>query len=125
VCYRLEDAEIAGELYDVLLPYRSTTVNGQTTWIGPASHYLGLLATVLGRYDEAEEHFSDAVQRQDRMGAKGTVVHTRLAWATMLRRRNAPGDGSRARGLLEAAKSAAQAVGIPHVEARIDAMLAG
>ena len=29
------------------------------------------------------------------------------------------------RGMLEAAKTGAQAVGIPHVEARIDAMLAG
>jgi hypothetical protein len=94
-CHRLEDAAIAGELY-----------------------------TVLGRYDEADGHFADAVERQDCMGAKGTVVHTRLAWAAMLLRRNASEDTRRARTLLQEARAGAQEVSIPRVEERIDRMLA-
>ena len=123
VCFLLEDAAVAEELYDVLIPFRSTTVNGQTIWWGPATHDLGLLATLLGHYDEAEQHFADAVERQDRMGARGTVVHTRLAWATMLLRRNASGDALRAHTLLREAKAGAREVNIPRVEARVDTML--
>ena len=119
----LGDRVVAQELYDALLPFRSTVVNGQTIWWGPATHDLGLLATMLGRNDEAEACFADAVDRQDRMGARATVVHTRIAWADMLRRRDDPGDTERARVLLQEAKAGARAAGIPAVEARIDRML--
>jgi tetratricopeptide (TPR) repeat protein len=121
-CHLLDDAAVAQELYDLLLPFRSTIVNGQTIWLGPATHELGLLATVLGRYDEAESHFADAVERQDRIGARGHVVHTRIAWAVMLRRRNAPGNGARAQRLLDEARTGAREVGLPRIEASIDAL---
>jgi hypothetical protein len=88
------------------------------------THDLGLLATVLGRYDEAEEHFATAAEVQDRMGARATVVHTRLEWAHMLLRRGRPEDAPRARTLLEEAKAAAREVSIPAVEARIEQLLA-
>jgi sugar phosphate isomerase/epimerase len=88
------------------------------------THDLGLLATVLGRYAEADEHFAVAVAVQDRMGAKGMVVHTRLEWARMLLRRDRPEDAPRARTLLEAATAGAREVNIPAVEARIDQLLA-
>jgi class 3 adenylate cyclase/tetratricopeptide (TPR) repeat protein len=123
-CFALGDAAMAEELYDLLTPFHAMTVNGQTIWFGPATHELGLLATMLGRYDEAEAHFADAVERQDRMGAQGTVVHTRLAWADLLLRRNGPEDRRRARTLLDEAKVGAKAVNIPRMEGRIDSMLA-
>jgi hypothetical protein len=122
-CLFLGDLAMAGELYDALLPFRTTMVNGQTIWWGPATHDLGLLTTLLGRYDEADAYFADAVDRQDRMSSRGTVVHTRIAWAAMLLQRNAAGDVERARRLLQEAKAGARAVGIPAVEARIDRML--
>jgi sugar phosphate isomerase/epimerase len=96
----------------------------QTAWFGPVTHDLGLLATVLERYDEAEEHFAVAVEVQDRMGAQGMVVHTRLAWARMLLRRAGTNDASKARTLLEEAKVGAREVKIPAIEARIDELLA-
>lgn len=37
---------------------------------GPVSHYLGGLATVLGRYDEADAYFAQAAAFSDRVGAK-------------------------------------------------------
>jgi tetratricopeptide (TPR) repeat protein len=123
-CYRLDDSTMAEELHDLLIPFRSQIVNGQTTWIGPATQDLGLLATVLGRYDEAEEHFADAVERQDRIGARGTVVHSRLEWARMLLRRGRPDDTLCARTLLQEAKTGAREVGIPIIESRIDQLLA-
>jgi hypothetical protein len=114
---------MAEELYDALFPFRANIVNGQTIWLGPVGHDLGLLATVLGRFGDAEAHFADAVERQDRMGARVTVVHTRLAWADLLRRRNAAGDGPPARRLLEEAKAGAADVGLARIEARIDELL--
>jgi tetratricopeptide (TPR) repeat protein len=122
-CHRLGDAAVAEELYDALLPFRSNTVNGQTVWLGPATHDLGLLATVLDRYDDAEVHYADAVERQDRMGARATVVHTRLAWAEMLQRRGSAGDGLKAQRLLQEAKAAAREIGMAGVLTRIDELL--
>jgi tetratricopeptide (TPR) repeat protein len=123
-CSRLEDSAAAAALYDLLLPSRAAMATGQSVWFGPVTHDLGLLATVLGRYDEAEEHFAMAVDVQDRMGARGTVVHTRLEWARMLLRRGRPEDAPRARTLLEEAKAGAREVSIPAVEARIEQLLA-
>jgi class 3 adenylate cyclase/tetratricopeptide (TPR) repeat protein len=119
----LGDVVMAGELYDALQPFRSL-VNGLTIWWGPPTHELGALATTLGRYPEAEEHFADAVDRQDRIGSRGTVVHTRIAWADMLRLRNGPGDTERSRSLLHEAKAGAAALDLPHLEARVDRKLA-
>ena len=122
-CGLLGDADIAAELYDALRPFR-LLVNGLTIWCGPPTHDLGILATTLRRYDDADAHFADAVDRQDRIDARGTVVHTRIAWAGMLRQRNGPGDQVRADRLLEEASAGARAVGIPAVAARIEQMLA-
>lgn len=123
-CSPLEDSAAAAELYELLLPSRTVVTTGQTVWFGPVTHDLGLLATVLGRYDEAEEHFAVAVEIQDRMGAQGMVVHTRLAWARMLLQRAGTNDASKARTLLEEAKAGAREVKIPAIEARIDELLA-
>jgi hypothetical protein len=99
---------VATELYDLLLPFRAAIITAQTTWIGTVTHHLGLLATVLGRYEEAEEHFAEAVELQDRIGVRGTVVHSRLEWARMLLRRARPNDALPVRTLLEEAKVGAE-----------------
>ena len=44
----LGDRELARRLYDELLPYRTQIVLGQVSAIGPAAHYLGVLASTLG-----------------------------------------------------------------------------
>jgi hypothetical protein len=123
-CACLVDPTAAAELYELLLPSPAAMATGQTVWLGPVTHDLGLLATVLERYEEAEEHFAVAVEVQDRMGAQGFVVHTRLAWARMLVQRAGTNDAFRARTLLEEAKAGARAVGIPAIEARIDELMA-
>ena len=53
------DPEYAGPLLDRLSPWAdewSTTLG--PTAEGPVSHFLGGLATVLGRYDEADAYFA-------------------------------------------------------------------
>jgi hypothetical protein len=78
---------------------------------------------VLGRYDEADRHFADAVDFQERASTPGTLVHTRLEWARMLIRRGRPDDTSRARNLLEAAKEGALELNMPIMEGRIGQLL--
>jgi class 3 adenylate cyclase/tetratricopeptide (TPR) repeat protein len=123
-CSLLGDRDIAEELHDLLHPFRSALVNGQTIWWGPAAHDLGLLTTLLGSYEEAEAYFAYSVEQHERVGSRGIVVHTRLAWADMLRQRNGPGDEERARTLLHEAKAGAAGLGLRHLEARVDQKLA-
>jgi tetratricopeptide (TPR) repeat protein len=122
-CVRLEEIAYARELYDLLSPHHSVLVVSQTIWFGPVSHDIGLLATALGRYDEADGHFARAEEVQERIGARGTLVHTRLEWAHMLLRRGRGEDTERARALLQAARAGAHEAALPIVEHQIDALL--
>ena len=85
---------------------------------GPVSHYLGGLATVLGRYDEADAYFAQAAAFNDRVDAKFFAARTNLSWGKMLAERDAPGDTERARDLLTKAHTAAAAHGYANIERR-------
>ncbi|MDQ3734172.1 MAG: ATP-binding protein [Actinomycetota bacterium] len=69
-----EDLAAAAPLYEALLPYRGRLVlsGGANTVNGPVSHYLGLLATLLQTRDEAIQHFKEAIELEESIGA--------LAW---------------------------------------------
>jgi DNA-binding SARP family transcriptional activator len=123
-CARLGDVEAAEELHSLLLPHRDQMVIAQTVWLGPVAHDLGLLASTLERYDEADSHFAHAADAQERIGAQAGLVHTQLEWARMLRRRARLEDTVRARTLLEAALAGAREVGATGLVPRIDALLA-
>jgi ATP/maltotriose-dependent transcriptional regulator MalT len=89
------------------------------------SHYLGGLATVLGRFDEADAYFVRASELNRRMGAKFFAARTELLWARMLVERGAPGDRSRAEALLTSARDAAGAGSYGVIHRRAEATLAG
>jgi hypothetical protein len=72
----------------------------------------GMLAACLGRWDDAERHFADALAMNERLGARPYVVRTRRAWASMLLDRNAPGDAARARDLIAAGRAEAETLGM-------------
>jgi hypothetical protein len=72
----------------------------------------GLLAACLGRWDDAEGHFTDALAMNERFGARPSIVRTRRAWASMLLDRNAPGDAARARELIAAGRDEAGQLGM-------------
>ena len=87
------------------------------------SHYLGLLATSLGRFGEAEAHFRATADRQVRLATPAWLAHTRYEWARMLLARRAPGDEEQARELLSEALVAARELGLANVERRTAALL--
>jgi DNA-binding SARP family transcriptional activator/tetratricopeptide (TPR) repeat protein len=103
------DAEIAGALFNRLVPFADQVPTTALSAFDPVSHVLGQLATVIDRYEEADAYFARAAAFNDRAGAKFFVANTNLAWARMLLERDAPGDFERARDLLTAAHTVAVA----------------
>ena len=97
---------------------RSGAVRPASSAAGPVSHYLGGLATVLGRYDEADAYFAQAAAFNDRADAKFFAARTNLSWGTMLAERNAPGRRRTGSGPLTKAHTAAAAHGYANVERR-------
>jgi DNA-binding CsgD family transcriptional regulator len=121
VCAFLRDAARAAILYRLLLPYagRTVTVAGQTACCGAACRYLGMLAATMARWDEAEQHFTDAVAMNARMGARPWLAHTQYDYAQMLLRRAQHGDDTTAAALLQEALNTAQELGMRALEGRI------
>jgi class 3 adenylate cyclase/tetratricopeptide (TPR) repeat protein len=123
VAVGLEDARSAASLLELFAPYHDQVPYTGLTPQEPVAWYLGGLATVLGRYDEAESHFVEAAEANIRGRRKCSEARTQLALGRMLALRGAAGDVERARGLLERARAAAAAGGYPKVEQRATAAL--
>jgi hypothetical protein len=119
----LGDRSSAAVLYERLSPYSGVFSNTAAVSTGCTDHYLGMLAAVLGRYAEAEEHFRDAAAVYEMIGAPAHLGRTFVEWARMLLARQQPGDADRARQLLDQALAAARELGLVHVERRAVAVL--
>jgi class 3 adenylate cyclase/tetratricopeptide (TPR) repeat protein len=102
------DPKYAQPLFDRLAPYggQFSTAGGASAQ-GPVSANLGGLATVLGRYDEADAYFAQAAAMCARMGAKYYGAWTDFLWGRMLAERKAPGDVEKARELFTKAREVA------------------
>jgi tetratricopeptide (TPR) repeat protein len=119
VAIACKDPQSAEPLFDRLAPWvDQLSTNGGTAVDGPVSHYLGGLANVLGRYDDADAYFTRASAFNERAKAKFFAARTNLAWGHMLVERHGPGDVEKARALLTEAHTAASVNGYANVERR-------
>jgi tetratricopeptide (TPR) repeat protein len=112
-CVELNDRQQAETLYRLIMPLRSLLflyTYASTCWAA-AEHYLGLLATVLERWPEAEEHLQKAIEIHHRGGMRLWHAHSQYAYADMLVRRGEPGDQEQALGLVDRALAEAEAMG--------------
>jgi hypothetical protein len=91
---------------------------------GSYGQFCGMLAACLGRWDDAERHFTDAFAMNERFGARPSIVRTRRAWAGMLLDRNAPGDAARARDLIAAGRAEAETLGMARELVRFERLTA-
>ena len=71
VAVRCGGPKSAAALYEALLPYRGRLVvwGGANTVTGPVDYYLGLLATCLGRAEDAVRYLDEAIALAERIGA--------------------------------------------------------
>lgn len=121
VCTFLGDAARAAILYQLLLPYaeRTAVIGTMVACYGAMARYLGALATTMGHWDVAAQHFETALALNARMDARPWLAHTQYAYASLLQRRDQPGDAVRASTLLAEALTTAQELGMHALAARI------
>jgi class 3 adenylate cyclase/DNA-binding CsgD family transcriptional regulator len=121
VCTFLGDIPRASTLYRLLLPYAGRTIvmGAGVVCYGAASRYLGMLAATMERWEEAAQHFEDALAMNTRMGARPWLAHTQHEYAKMLLARNQPGDREEATALLNMALTTARELGMHALEARL------
>ena len=120
----LGDVRRAEILYGLLLPFakRRLTTGGEVC-TGSASRPLGVLATMLRRWDEASRHFEEALELNGAIGARPWIAHAQLAYARMLLARGDAGDRGRASDLLSSARTTSLELGMQVLGERIEALL--
>lgn len=119
----LGDRRAAEVLYGRLRAWGGQFVYPGLSGLGSVDHALGRLATVLGRFDEADRHLASALERAERIGAPLWLARAQLSSASLLLARDAPGDRPRNVALLEEAIAGARRVGAGAVERRARSLL--
>ena len=122
ICLAVDDTPHAATLYTLWRPYAGRNINGgmsAASCRGAVARYLGALAAVLSRWEEAEQHFHDALAMNTRMGARPWLAHTQYDYATMLLARNQPGDREKAQELLDLALTTAHELGMVRLEEKV------
>jgi tetratricopeptide (TPR) repeat protein len=120
------DARTAETLHGLLLPFGNLNAYGvpEVVW-GSVWRPLGILATTMGRFGEAEQHFDRALDANGKMGGRPWVAWTQHDLARMLRLRSGDGDDERSDRLLHDALATARALGMTALERRASALLNG
>jgi DNA-binding SARP family transcriptional activator len=108
-CVLLDDKATAAVLSRLLAPYGGlNAVDVGEGFMGSMSRYLGLLAGVLGRPDDAARHFEEAMEMNERMGARPWLAYTQHDYARLLADR----DPERAETLLAEARATYRELGM-------------
>ena len=92
--------------------------------MGAMSRYLGMLAGVLSRLDEAASHLQDAAATNAAIGARPWVAHAKADHARVLLARQAPGDRAHAGDLLREALAIHEQLRMNASANRVAALLA-
>ena len=119
-CERLDEAAHAPRLYEALLPYGDYVVTTHPEInLGSAARYLGLLASVMGRADDAVRHFERALDTNERLGLRPWLARTQADLARTLLARGAPGEVNRGGDLSCAALETFDALGMEEPAQRL------
>lgn len=118
------DASGAELLYEALAPYagRHAVLFVGTVCLGSVSRYLGLTASQMGEWARAEAHFAEAVERNQRVGARLWLARTQYDWARMLHARGGRDAPERARELLRACLATSTELGLTALGERARAL---
>jgi tetratricopeptide (TPR) repeat protein len=123
-CWILDETRHAELLYELLRPYERQHVlpGPHAVYHGSLAHYLGLLATSVGRWNEATAHFEDALAAHARIAAAPFGARTQYAYADMLIRRGEGGDQERALELIGQALDTTEELGMTRLAEQVLAL---
>ena len=109
----LGDPERAELVYARLKPFEErVALSYMELSTGSVARELGLLATTMGRLDDAARHFQRALAVNERTGARPWLAHSQRDYAGMLQARDGAGDAARASELLSAALASYKELGM-------------
>jgi DNA-binding CsgD family transcriptional regulator/tetratricopeptide (TPR) repeat protein len=126
VCTFLDDVPRAAVLYRLLQPWagHNLVVGGGIAYAGSSGRYLGMLATAMSDWSEAERHFRDALEMDSRMGARTWLAHSQHEYARMLLSRpikhGESADRQRAGSLLDRALATARELGMRSLTRQVE-----
>jgi class 3 adenylate cyclase len=123
-CCVLARDERRGELlYELLLQFADRNAVSYTQQpFGPVALRLAGLAAMLGRWDDAEQHFEAALECCRLLGARAIGARVVYEFGAALLERGRPSDKARAAVLLDESRSVAGELGITGSLERIDAL---
>ena len=125
LAYRCEVAAALGgparaaRLHEELSPYGGQIVIGGMGegCMGAVDRYLGMLATVMGRWDDAEAYYVGALAQEFRLGSPPLAARTQYWFARMLLARPGSGESAKTRDLLISAQDTASGLGMARLAA--------
>jgi len=120
---RLAAPRQANALHDVLAPWSDRVIHIEVIARPPVAYSLGLLAGVLGRDAEADDHFATALEVASRMQAPLFAAMSRVEWAA-LRLDRGRGDPHEERALVSDGLETAAAARAGGIERRARAVIA-
>jgi len=114
VCTALGDSENACRLYEAILPHEAhnAVIGAGSAFSGSVAYYLGILAALLSRGDDAAQHFESALAMHAKMEARPWLARTQYAYGRMLKDRGREQDARRAEELLNEATATAKSLGM-------------
>jgi tetratricopeptide (TPR) repeat protein len=118
VAIYLDAIEVADGLIDLLAPYHALVAYQGVLGQEPVALCLGGLSSLLGRYEDAERYFAEAIELITRGEMKFAEAETLLLWGRMLVVRGQSGDSERAREMLIDAHEAGARRGYASIERR-------
>jgi tetratricopeptide (TPR) repeat protein len=119
----VRDERRADMLYGLLAPFADrNAISVSTLPFGPVALRLGMLATVLERWDDAEQQFTTALERCEALGARAIRAMVLAEHARMLLARRSAGDDDRALTALAEAGAICDELGMPGIRDRVRAL---
>jgi tetratricopeptide (TPR) repeat protein len=117
------DERRADALFGLLAPFADrNAISISTLPFGPVALRLGMLSTVLERWEEAERQFDMASERCEALGARAIRAMVLAEHARMLLSRRSSGDDDRALPMQTEAAAICDELGMPGIRDRVRAL---
>jgi tetratricopeptide (TPR) repeat protein len=126
LCCYFGDKPRAEILRVMLAPFadRNATYLGMIS-LGSVAAFLGKLAALTGRFEEAASHFKRAIEFNERIGARPWLAEAQYEFARMLLTENSLRDERRAFALLDSARKIAASIRSVRLLSKIGGLDAG